>query len=300
MRLQAAIGVVLLVVAPGATSVPAQEHIELYAVVLDGTTRDPVQTLAPGDLVVQEDGQAARVVAVEPTNWPVKLQVLVDNGQGLGSTNIQLLKDGLTNLIETLPEDVEVTLVSTSPQPRFLTRATTDRAELMDGLSRLAPDNGAGRFTESLVEATERTERDESPHFPVIMSVATSIGDANVRERDVNRIFARLVEKPIQVHVVMLGGTSNSASGGANTTRIGIAVTGGTGGRYENIAIANRLPGLLAELGAQIAESHRLSSRQYRLDVERPEGKSGDLGQMGAGATGGRIVRSLSRDGRIR
>jgi hypothetical protein len=134
----------------------------------------------------------------------------------------------------------------------------------------------------------------------VIVSVATSIGDGNVRERDVNRIFSRLTEMPIQVHVVMLGGTGNSLSGGANTTRLGIAVTDGTGGRYENIAIANRLPDLLAELGALIAASHRLSAQQYLLTIERPEGKSGDLGQMGAGATGGRIVRSLSRDGRIR
>lgn len=300
MRVQTAIGMIVLVVALAATSVSAQEHVELYAVVLDGATRDPVQALAPEDVVVQEDGQAARVVAVEPTNWPVKLQVLVDNGRGLGSTNVQLLKDGVTNLIEALPDDIEVTLVSTSPQPRFLARATTDRAELMEGLSLLTPDNGAGRFTESLSEATQRVERDDSEHFPVIVSVGTTIGDANVRERDVDRIFARLAEKPIQVHVVVLGGTNNSVSGGANTTRLGIAVTEGTGGRYENIAIANRLPALLAEFGAQIAESHRLSSRQYRLEVERPEGKSGDLGQMGAGATGGRIVRSLSMDGRIR
>jgi len=293
------VGLILSVVLAGAV-VEAQERISLYAVVLDGTTGDPVQTLAPEDVLIQEDGQNARVVSVEPAFWPVKVQVLVDNGQGLGSTNVQLLKDGVMNLIEALPEGVEVTLVSTSPQPRFLARATTDRAEVMDGLSRLAPDGGAGRFAESLSEATQRVERDDDDAFPVIVSVATSVGDANVRERDVNRIFERLSELPILVHVVMLSSTNNSLSGGANSTRLGIAVTEGTGGRYENINIANRLPELLGELGADIAERHRLSSRQYRLTIERPPGKTGDLGQIGAGATGGRTVRSLSGDGRIR
>jgi hypothetical protein len=299
MQSSVCVGVVLFA-ALAAGPVLAQERVELYAVVLDGTTNEPVATLAPEDILIQEDGQNARVVSVEPTSWPVKLQMLVDNGQGLGSSNIQLLKDGIVNLIEALPGDVEVTLVSTSPQPRFLARGTRDRAELMEGVSRLGPDGGAGRFTESLAEATQRFEDDEGDYFPVIVSVATSIGDGNVRERDVNRIFSRLTEMPIQVHVVMLGGTGNSLSGGANTTGLGIAVTDGTGGRYENIAIANRLPDLLAELGALIAASHRLSAQQYLLTIERPEGKSGDLGQMGAGATGGRIVRSLSRDGRIR
>jgi hypothetical protein len=70
----------------------------------------------------------------EPVNWPVKLYLLLDNGTGLGSGNVQLLKGGVAGLIEALPANLEVTLVSTAPRPRILARATTDRAALQKGL----------------------------------------------------------------------------------------------------------------------------------------------------------------------
>ena len=75
-----------------------------------------------------EGGVEAKIVKVEPVNWPVKVQLLLDNGIGLGGQNIQSLKDGVKGLIEALPANLEVTIVTTAPQPRFLVRPTTDKA----------------------------------------------------------------------------------------------------------------------------------------------------------------------------
>ncbi len=186
-----------------------------------------------------EGGVEAKIVKVEPVNWPVKVQLLLDNGVGLGGQNIQILKDGVKGLIEALPENLEVTIVTTAPQPRFLVRPTTDKAMMIEGLSRLAPDSGAGRFVESMNEATQRIEKDKTDHFPVIISSATSSGDANVLDRDVKRIFERIQKKPTTVHVILLNSTTGSASGGANQTQVGLAVTEATRGRYESIAAAD-------------------------------------------------------------
>lgn len=299
MRLQILVGaIVLLALAPQASQ--AQEQLKLYAVVVNGVSGTPVETLTPDQVKITEDGVEATIVKIEPVNWPVKLQLLVDNGQGLGSSNIQLLKDGILGLLEKLPEGMEVTLVTTSPQPRVLTRATTDHAEIVKGLSLLAPDSGVGRFVESMAEATQRIERDKAEALPVIVSVGTSSGDTNVRDRDIKNIFERLQKLPIIVHVVILQGTASSASGGGNQTQLGLSVTEGTGGRYEGIAVPNRLVTLLPEIGEQVAESHRLASQQFLLTIERPAGKSGDLGQIGAGVAGGLVMKSLSIDGRIR
>ena len=112
-----------------------------------------------------------------------------------GSGNLQILKDGVKGLIEALPANLEVTIVTTAPQPRFLVRPTTDKAMMIEGLARLAPDSGAGRFVESMNEATQRIEKDKSDHFPVIIMSGTSSGDANVLERDVKRIFERIQKK---------------------------------------------------------------------------------------------------------
>ena len=297
MRSKLLMGVaVALCVASG--DVRAQQQVQLYASVADVTGK-PVATLEPADLKVLEGGVEAKVVKVEPISWPVKVQLLVDNGIGLGGQNIQSLKDGIKGLIEALPENLEVTIVTTAPQPRFLVRPTMDKAMMIEGLSRLAPDGGAGRFVESMNEATQRIEKDKSDHFPVIISSATSSGDANVLERDVKRIFERIQKRPTTVHVILLNSTTGSATGGANQTQVGLSVTQATRGRYESIAVPTRLATLLPEIGKQVAASHEKQSHQFKITVDRPAGKSGELGQLSAGARSGLVLQGLSTDGRL-
>ncbi|HWV93280.1 MAG TPA: VWA domain-containing protein [Vicinamibacterales bacterium] len=297
MRSKLLMGVaVALCVASG--DVRAQQQVQLYASVADVTGK-PVATLEPADLKVLEGGVEAKIVKVEPVSWPVKVQLLVDNGIGLGGQNIQSLKDGIKGLIEALPENLEVTIVTTAPQPRFLVRPTMDKAMMIEGLSRLAPDGGAGRFVESMNEATQRIEKDKSDHFPVIISSATSSGDANVLERDVKRIFERIQKRPTTVHVILLNSTTGSATGGANQTQVGLSVTQATRGRYESIAVPTRLATLLPEIGKQVAASHEKQSHQFKITVERPAGKSGELGQLSAGARSGLVLQGLSTDGRL-
>jgi hypothetical protein len=132
----------------------------------------------------------------------------------------------------------------------------------------------------------------------VIIMAGTSSGDANVLERDVKRIFERIQKKPTTVHVVLLNSTG-SASGGANQTQVGMAVTQATGGRYENIAAATRLATLLPEFGKEVAASHAKTSNQFRLTVERPADGKGD--QVSAGIRkAGLVLKGLSMDGRQR
>ena len=297
MRSKLLIGVALALCI-ATSGVRAQQQIQLYASVADATGK-PLATLEPTDLRVMEGGVEAKVVKVEPINFPVKVQLLLDNGIGLGGQNIQSLKDGVKGLIEALPDNLEVTIVTTAPQPRFLVRPTTDKAMMIEGLSRLAPDSGAGRFVESMNEATQRIEKDKSDHFPIIISQATSSGDANVRDRDVKQIFERIQKRPTTVHVVLLNATAGSATGGANQTQVGLAVTQATRGRYESIAVPTRLATLLPEFGKQIASSHEKQSHQFKITVERPAGKSGEVGQLSAGARGGLQLQGLSMDGRL-
>jgi len=279
----------------------APKQIQIFASIVDGTGA-PAKTVEIGDLRLLENDVEAKVTKVEPVNWPVKVQILVDNGVGLGGggANIVHLKTGVKGLLEALPDNLEVTFVSTAPQPRFLVRPTTDRAAIMKGLDLLSTDSGAGRFVESLNEATQRIEKDKTDYFPVIISLATTSGDRDVRDSDVNKMMDRLAARPTTVHVVLFNGGGQSSSGGANQTNIGMNVTKFTGGKFENINSPARIATLLSEWGKTVSTAVERQSHQFRVTAERPAGASGSIGKISMGAKSPFVLSGLSFDGRIR
>src|ERR1051325_6085491 len=215
------------------TAAQNSKQIQIFASVLDASGA-PAKAVEVGDIKLMENGADAKVTKVEPVNWPVKLQILLDNGVGLGSQNVQQLKAGVKALLDAMPENLEVTIVSTAPQPRFLTKPTTDRAAMQKAMDLLAPDSGAGRFVESLNEATGRIEKDKGDYFPVIISVGPTAGDPNVRDSAINNMMKRLQARPTTVHVILYNNGTASASGGSNQTQVGVNVTQFTGGKFEN------------------------------------------------------------------
>ena len=280
------------------TTVVAQapRQIQIFAGVLDSTGA-PAKSLDISDVHLMEDGADATVTRIERVDWPVKLQLLLDNGVGLGGGSIQPLKAGVQGLLAALPGNLEVTIVGTAPQPRFLTRATTDRAAMQQGLDLLASERGAGRFVESLAEATQRIERDKTEAFPVIISVATTSGDRDMKESDVERIMARLAVRPTTVHVVLYTGGPQGASAGTNQFNVGISVTKYTGGTYESINNATRMASLLPEIGATVAAAVERHRRQFRITADRPAGAKGDIGEIRVGVKPPLVTAGLSFDG---
>ena len=67
---------------------------------------------------------------------------------------------------------------------------------------------------------------------------------------------------------------------GARQVQVAKILADRTGGRYESIAAASRIPVLLGEYGAMIAEAHAFQSRQYMVTVDRPAGLTGTVGQI--------------------
>jgi von Willebrand factor type A domain len=277
--------------------VNGQQQFQVFASIVDASGM-PVKSLEPADVKVVENGVEATVTRIEPIEWPMKVQLLLDNGAGLGAENLQHLRNGVKGFLEAMPAGVEVAVLTTAPQARFVVRPTTDRIALLDGVGRLTPDSGTGRFAESLNEAAQRIEKDEKDHFPVIVMAGTSSGDTNVLERDIQRMMQRLQKRPATVHVILLT-NARTASGGSVQTNVGLAVTQMTGGRYEGIAAASRLATLLPEIGAQIAKSNEKQSHQFRITVQRPAGASGDVGNIGMSVRSGLRAAGLSRDGRL-
>jgi hypothetical protein len=293
------VGLVAAMMWAASTGLYAQNTMQFFASLVDSSGA-PVSTLGPDDLKIAEGGVEGKIVKVEPIDWPVKVQILIDNGTGMEQALVQI-RNGVKGLVEALPEGLEVSLVTTAPQPRNIVRPTTDRQMLIQGVDRIAPDSGAARFVESLNEAAARVDKDKGNYFPVVVAVGSTTAEGStVMERDVQRMLQRFTERAATVHVVMLstGSVSGRGVAGANQTAVGDAVAKSTGGRYDNIAASTRLATLLPEIGAQIAKSHARQSHQFRITFQRPNGASGALGEIGAATRPG-LTPSLTINGRM-
>jgi|SoiMethySBSTD1v2_1073268.scaffolds.fasta_scaffold00099_39 hypothetical protein len=284
-----AVALVLTISTAVATVIAQQQFVFFVSVTTADGTR-VITDLRTEDVRVDEGGRAANVLRLIPVTWPVKVTVLVDNGFGTGPLLLHY-RNGLKDFFNALPTGVEASLLTLSPQPRWLVRPTNDRTQLLKGAERLTPDDSAPRFIDALIEAANRIEdenRKETTYFPVIVMVSTTGPEGSMpRDRDINRMVEQFGKYPARVHVIMLGtgGTSPNQILGARQVQVGKYVADQTGGRYEAIAAPTRITSLLGEFGEMVAAAHDFQSQQYMVVAERPAGSTGPMGPLSMGLT---------------
>ena len=90
-----------------ASGASAQRQLQLYATILDSNGA-PAATVKPEDVKVLENDAELKILKVEPIEWTTKVQILLDNGSGIGSANLNQLRNGLRGLLEALPPGLEI------------------------------------------------------------------------------------------------------------------------------------------------------------------------------------------------
>ncbi len=291
--------------APAALLLAQNENVAFVIAVTDQDGR-PVRDLARDEIVITENGVAADIIRVEPFSIPVALTVAVDNGP-LSADALAHYRNGLTGLVRALPVEMEVTLITMSPQPMMVVQPTTDRIRLLRGVNAFAPQEDSPRFTDTLVEFSRRYETalhetNRVASVPVLLMVSTSVPEAvSYSSEEVTRAIAFLERRRAMVHVVMLNlrrGVSAAASiNDARQTMIAIPATKVTRGRYEALSNSNRLVTLLPEMGAQIAALHRRQVNQLLVTARRQPGRRGPLQNLQIGLTRKGMTGSVSLDG---
>ena len=301
MRRLSVVAFVALCVAPAPAT--AQRQFEFYVSAVDAQGL-PVTNLTADEIVVTENGASASIERMELVIKPVKVQVLVDNGIGTGSQLLQF-RNGLKGFFSALPLGVEASLITLAPQPRWIVRGTNDRVQLANGVDRIAPDDGASKFVDALVEASSRIDADNrgrEQYYPVIVVLSTTGPEtSSSRERDLERMIQRFREQNVTVHIVMLGTgpqTTNVVTG-SRQVGVGKFVADDTGGRYEAIAATTRVMTLMPEIGAMVGRAHLRQNQQYRITAERPNGNSGPLGELAMAITRPGVSGIASLDGRV-
>src|SRR5687768_3010054 len=243
---------------------------------------EPVKDLKAEEILFNEKAGKGTITKMEPFALPVKVTIAVDNGNQ-SSEALPHYRIGLKGFVEAFPEDVEMSLYTTSPQPRAVLRPTTDRKAILSAVNGFAPENEAPRFTDAIVEYSQRLDKESKdskvkPYIPVLVMVSTAAAESSsYQPPEVDRWMKNLVQRRVRLFVSVNSTRSGDARAQAdiNTNRqaiISIPYTKVLNGRYEAIAIFNRLQTLLPEFGKEIADYHKRLTSQYLVTVQRASG----------------------------
>jgi hypothetical protein len=269
-----------------AVSVSLSAQPQIFQFVVSATDADgkPVSDLKPDDIVMSENGERQKVVKVEPVAIPIKLTIAVDNGVESADA-IAYYRRGLTGLVEALQPDVEVTLITTAPQPRTVVKPTTDRVQILRGINGFAPESSRPRFSDAVVEYSERLQKEAkdkkiAPYLPVMVMVSTAaIETRSYQPDDIEKGVKYLMTRHSKVNAIVASTrTGKIALPDTDVTQqstVAIATAKATGGRYETLAAASRLATLLPEWGRDLAALQGKQVTQFRVTVERS--RSGEL-----------------------
>ena len=302
--------VVLLLGASGVLLGQAASEFEFVISVADAKGR-PVTGLGPNDVRMSENGIAAQILEVAPYPVPVQLTIAVDNGP-FSSDALSHYRTGVADLIKSLPADVQVTLITISPQPREVVRMTADRQRLLRGVNEFTPEPHAPRFTDAIVEfarryRTEFEARHRLDSVPILVMITTTAPEAVSYEvPQISEAFGYLKQRKAKVYIASVAGLTgrnevltlanpnnqwspgnpnpNAQATGTpasiNDNRqamIAAPLAKLTGGRYEALSGSNRLRTLLPEFGRDIATLHRKHANQMLVKVHRPGNLTGPL-----------------------
>ena len=246
-----------------------------------------------GDLTISEDGKPVKILKIEPSDTPIRVTLSLDNGRGL-SQDFVLIRNGAKGFINALPESMEVTLVSTAPQPRTVVKSTKDRTALLKGIDSIAAAAQPASFIDSITEWVFRIDKDKDKgtYTPVLVALGSTFGEEYVKESDIKEAMNKLPTLGATVHVLMYNAKTQQGGSSDAQLAVGQGATERTKGKWEVVANGQRIEAALPELGAMVAKMQ--AGGQYLVTVQRPAGAGPRLGAVGMTAPTGITIGKIS------
>lgn len=276
---------------------PAQTLGQVFVEVTRRSTGEPVLNLVPDAFEVSEDGRSAGIVSANLDAAPMKIAVLIDNGDRLMETSaLNPLRAGLDGFLDTLAPGHEISLVTIGRSVQQRIDFTTDRAELKDGVGLLFPDRGAGaRLLDGVRETWDR-RFEEDDAFPVMVLVLTDGTETSGSYND-NRyadLLNPLIANGVTIHAVMLA-TRGGVRAQQRLPQYALSLVENTGGSVETFVAPTGYERVLPQLAERMNEHYGVVSRRYRLVFERPDPPGT---RLSVSVTGSDLAFSLHMDRR--
>lgn len=268
------------------SAVVAQDLGQIFVNVMSVGGR-PITDLTSEEFSLTEnETDDAKIVSVQVGTAPMKIALLVDNGDRISEVAGALnpLRDGLTAFLETLPPQHLVSLFTIGGQMRWRVDFTTDRAELMEVARSIFPDPGTGVLVLDGIRETWARWFDGDEAWPVFVLVVTDgvEGSAFMNEGRYRNFIDTLRYAGVIIHVVQMNVASTTSRahrsvrtrGGSPITNLALNLTDNTGGRYVSVGSPTALAAELTRLANDMGILHEEVGHRYRLVWERrdPDG----------------------------
>jgi len=252
----------VLVPVLGAQGNARQRSLFVFAVASEGGM--PVESLAPDDVVIREDGVAREVLKVTRSTEPVDITILVDNS--LASTRaIQDMRLGLEKFVATFAGPHPITLMTVADRPTVQVNSTTSKAQLQRGVTRLfvQPEAGA-TMLEAIIESSRAIGK-RKPARAAIIAI-TSFGE-EFSDRGYQFALDALADSGATLHVLELQDTVQASTQNTNVRDRNIVIDRGTtetGGARELLLANLSLTEGLQKVG-------RIATTQFEVVYGRPD-----------------------------
>ena len=271
---------------------------QVFVEVTRQSTGEPVLDLSPEDFEVSENGRSGGILSANLDTDPMKIAVLIDNGDRILETNaLNPLRAGLNGFLDALAPQHEVSLVTIARSVQQRVDFTTDRAALKEGVGLLFPDRGAGaRLLDGVRETWDRRFEEDDP-FPVIVLVLTDGTEASGNYND-NRyadLLNPLIANGVTVHAVMLA-TRGSVRAQQRLPQYAFSIVENTGGLLDNFVAPTGYENVLRRLAERMNDHYAVVSKRYRLIFERPDPPGT---RLSVSLTGNDLAFSLYMDRRM-
>jgi Mg-chelatase subunit ChlD len=202
--------------------------------------------------------------------------VIADTSDG-AATALTHMRAGITALIDALPADSEVALVSTGRQTRVRVQPTADHKKMKDAADGLFADGGATVLEDTLLDIDNRFIRKAENRWPVFVIVTGDgpEGSAGANEKKFNDWVVALPSRGISAHAIVM-----KFKGGGMPEVVANHVAVSAGGIYDFVNTSNSLPDKLKAIGDRIAADAKQMSTWYEVEFqsETPQPQPVDVG----------------------
>lgn len=251
----------------------AQALGQVFVEVTRQSTGEPVLDLSPNDFEVSEDGLSAGVLSADLDAEPMKIAVLIDNGDRILEANaLNPLRAGLAGFVDALSPRHELSLTTIGRSVQQRVGFTTDTAELREGVGLLFPDRGAGARMLDGVRETWRRRFDEGDAFPVMVLVLTDGTEAsgNYNDNQYAELLDPLIANGVTLHAVLMS-NRGAVRSQQRMPQYALSLVENTGGVMETFVAPNGYESALPRLAERLAADYDVLSKRYRLVYERPD-----------------------------
>lgn len=280
MSLSAAATALLLLAA--ASPAPPGEEVRTVTISITDEKGRPVESLAPEDVALVENGITRLITRVEKDRRPLRLALLVDTSEPMADHYRLQVLEPVLRFLGQLPEGTQFSVWTTGDRPNQLVDYGQGPTAAAKALRRVFPTGGNTLF-DALVEASRDLQSKEAGRSAIVVVTGTGIGFANFSREQVVDIV-RPTGATVWAAEIEENFAAGRGAGEVSQTDYDYVLSNlaeDTGGRREVLLSAMGTGKVLDTFAGELSSHYRLTfetdpglkNRKVEVKVARPGAK---------------------------